>query len=834
MPVPGREEVNGVADGSVVIDTTIDTNGIDKGIRKASAKMLKMNQSIHKTQDEIKRIKSEMEDLKNTEVPTEEFSKLSAKVKTAENNFNSLISRREALESEGYSLGDKEWNALNRQVENARIKLQGYKSELDAVEQKSISGAATAKYAQLENQLAKNNQTLQVQARRYEELAAAESRASESGNKVSNGIKRIEAASRTGFKNMLSGAKKSGSGFNNLSQKVKQFGSRLSNVLKSVFIFTVLNKAFTALKERMGTLVSANAQLSGSLAQIKGNLNTAFQSIFSAALPALNALFSALVKVTSAIAAFISGIFGKSVKASQAAAQAADKQASSIGGVGKAASKASKQLMSFDDAQILSSNDSDSDAGGGYSASEGITPAYGDIDTSFADKWVQQIEDAWANADFTDVGMTVGEKINAALNAIPWDGIKKTFNRIASSIATFLNGFLAGTDWTLVGNTIAEGLNTAFGFLHTFVTTFNWSSLGTALANTINGFIQRTDFKQIAQTISGAINGLLATIVSFITTTDWAEIGRSIVQLIVNIDWGQLLIQLGQGLMGLVVGAFELLFGIVGELTASVADFFRNIGLDGIAGFFEGIANNLATAAQWIKDKFNEYIVQPVKDFFGIHSPSTLFASFGQFLIEGLKNGIIAKIAAIPGIFKEKFTQAWNMVKSIFSISNISSFFGTVISKIKGLFQNVGSAIGSAVGKTFASGVNTIFSTIESIVNGFINMINGAIGIINKVPGVKLSKLSTVSLPRLATGTVVPANYGEFAAILGDNKREPEVVSPVSTMKQAFKEALSEMGDTGSKNINLTVNLDGQTVYKTVVKYNDRNTKITGKNALAY
>lgn len=49
-------------------------------------------------------------------------------------------------------------------------------------------------------------------------------------------------------------------------------------------------------------------------------------------------------------------------------------------------------------------------------------------------------------------------------------------------------------------------------------------------------------------------------------------------------------------------------------------------------------------------------------------------------------------------------------------------------------------------------------------------------------------------MPRLATGTVVPPRAGEFAAILGDNKRETEVVSPLSTMKQALLEALQEAG----------------------------------------
>ena len=91
-------------------------------------------------------------------------------------------------------------------------------------------------------------------------------------------------------------------------------------------------------------------------------------------------------------------------------------------------------------------------------------------------------------------------------------------------------------------------------------------------------------------------------------------------------------------------------------------------------------------------------------------------------------------------------------------------------------------------------------------------------------------------IPKLATGTVVPANYGEFLAVLGDNKRETEVVSPLSTMKQALKEALAESGGAGggSQPIQITLKLDGKTVYKTVVEVNKKETQRTGVNALAY
>lgn len=84
-------------------------------------------------------------------------------------------------------------------------------------------------------------------------------------------------------------------------------------------------------------------------------------------------------------------------------------------------------------------------------------------------------------------------------------------------------------------------------------------------------------------------------------------------------------------------------------------------------------------------------------------------------------------------------------------------------------------------------------------------------------------------VPRLATGTVVPPRAGEFAAILGDNNRETEVVSPLSTMKQALKEALMESGFAGvQRDINIELVLDGQRFARAVYKANNQETQRVG------
>ena len=88
------------------------------------------------------------------------------------------------------------------------------------------------------------------------------------------------------------------------------------------------------------------------------------------------------------------------------------------------------------------------------------------------------------------------------------------------------------------------------------------------------------------------------------------------------------------------------------------------------------------------------------------------------------------------------------------------------------------------------------------------------------------SAASMYNMPRLATGTVVPPRAGEFAAILGDNKRETEVVSPLSTMKQALKEALAESG--GSRDITVIMEVDGRRFGQAVYKANNEEKQRVG------
>lgn len=82
----------------------------------------------------------------------------------------------------------------------------------------------------------------------------------------------------------------------------------------------------------------------------------------------------------------------------------------------------------------------------------------------------------------------------------------------------------------------------------------------------------------------------------------------------------------------------------------------------------------------------------------------------------------------------------------------------------------------------------------------------------------KRATASGMDIPGFAKGGVVPPNQ-PFLAVLGDNRQEPEVVSPYSTIKQAASDALSERGSsagTGRGDIYLDGKKVGRVLYSSI------------------
>lgn len=159
----------------------------------------------------------------------------------------------------------------------------------------------------------------------------------------------------------------------NVSEQLKKFTKRIAGLAKRVFIFAMITKALRTMRKMLLSTIGADKQMSTSLAQIKGNLISAFAPIYNYILPAIRTLLAWLAKLTAVVSVFINSLFGKTASQADASAKALYNQASATEAAGDAAEKAKKQLSGLDEMNRWESNDS---SGGGGGGSSGAAPKF--------------------------------------------------------------------------------------------------------------------------------------------------------------------------------------------------------------------------------------------------------------------------------------------------------------------------------------------------------------------------------------------------------------------------------------------------------------------------
>lgn len=222
----------------------------------------------------------------------------------------------------------------------------------------------------------------------------------------------------------------------------------------------------------------------------------------------------------------------------------------------------------------------------------------------------------------------------------------------------------------------------------------------------------------------------------------------------------------------LVTTIVSLLVSLAPRIGQAFADIFSGIG-----SFFENVLS-----------------------FFGNFADNAIkgFSTFGANIHKGLTD--------IGKWFADVFQGAYNFVTGIFS--NIGNFFKGVWDKIASIFTGIGKTIGSAVEGAFKATVNGVLSFIEGFVNTPINILNNFIDAINWAfgfIGVNLGKIGTISLPRMATGGIVPASNGGQLILAGEGGQDEWVV-PESKMASLI-EQIQQSNTEGLGNV--TINLYG-------------------------
>lgn len=210
---------------------------------------------------------------------------------------------------------------------------------------------------------------------------------------------------------------------------------------------------------------------------------------------------------------------------------------------------------------------------------------------------------------------------------------------------------------------------------------------------------------------------------------------------------------------------------------------------------------------KWVQDRLYPVVVTCFRNMMNIVEP--IIAGFTD-----RANGIITVLKGIvqfiTGVFTGNWSKAWSGIKNIFkgAFDTMAASAKAPLNVIIALFENLVNRIGSGINKLI-HGFNSIRWDVPDWVPG----IGG------RSLGFNIKQIPAVKLPRLAQGAWVAANNPQLA-IVGDNTREGEIVSPESKIREQVELALAKVGGLAQK-VKLQIELlirypDGRTIIKTI------------------
>lgn len=574
----------------------------------------------------------------------------------------------------------------------------------------------------------------------------------------------------------------------NVSEQFKKFTKRIAGLAKRVFIFTMITKALRTMRKMLLSTIGADKQMSTSLAQIRGNLISAFAPIYNYILPAIRTLLAWLAKLTAVVSVFINSLFGKTASQADASAKALYNQASATEAAGDAAEKAKKQLSGLDEMNRWESNDSSGGGGGG--GSSGIAPKFDlsdQVDTGKIGKIAAVVRELSPYVAAVAAGFAawkIGKKFLGNLSKA-----KQLALAVAGAVLMAINvvdmlkngiNFDNLTGYIIGAAVAVTGLGLAFGVLGGAITAIvaGLVLLGVAIRDVIkNGFNSKnlTAITVALLTIGGAIaiiTGawiplLIAAIAAVVVwiVAKWTSIKDWISKTISSIDAA-----FEQHLANVEAGAAAAVDWLIAKWTA-VKDWFR--------GLWEKVSSGAVAAWDGIKSAFK----------------------------------------SVPEWFQSKFRDAWQKVKDVFSAG------GRIWSGIKEGIENTFRTVVNAI----IRGMNTIIAVPFNKINSMLNTIRNAhfLGISPFQNMWGVNPLPVPQIPMLARGAVIPANR-QFLAVLGDQRNGNNLEAPESLLRQIVRE---EAGSAGSR-YEFIARLDRRTLFDEVITEAKLRKGQTGKNPL--
>lgn len=753
-----------MADGKIVVKAEVDAKNAQKELDSLTKKIDKMEEELNKSTGEQSGIKAQLDAAKEAAKQTEAAIK---SLKDEASRIKDVTSGNVSASPDDYIA------AYSRQAE---VAAQLKEQETALRQQDKIVESLDGKYARITDKV--NEQTAA--------LDAAKTRAGELTEKITSAhgaTERMALASEKASKSM------------------DTFGKRVSGLFKRILVFSLISKALQSLRTWLGKTIMRNEEARAAVARLKASLLTLAQPILEVVIPVFVKLVNILAQVVTAIAKFFGMLSGKSWSAQKSAAAGLNEEQKALEGVGAAAEDAGKSMAGFDEINQLTSNNAGAGGGGGSgtSASDAISPDFSSLD--MAEDELNDILGivgaiaagllAWKIASlFTDSLSTIGGLALAAAGgfALVYFWLDAWNNGI--DLENFL-GMLGGLA------ALAGGLAIAFGPIAAGIALVagGLAMLVVGIKDVIeNGFNLENTLTIIAGLFAAGLGISLLT-GSWIPLLIAAIVGI-LVALVSFTGHGEELIN---GLKDVVEGFGKFFKGVfTGDL---------KLAAEGAKQIWAGLKQAWNAIVNSIKDAWNAFV-----EWLRSKNPAlaNIFETIGKLFgdqYESWKKILSGLITFISGVFTGDWKKAWNGVLDV----------------LKGIWNLIVGTIEGAI-NLIIDGINLLISALNKIqvnIPDWVPLLGG------RTFGVNIPPVTRVSLPRLASGAVIPPN-SEFLAVLGDQKSGTNIETPLATMVQAFKQAMAETGGMGGRNITVVMQVDKREFARAVYTANNDETQRVG------
>ncbi len=651
---------------------------------------------------------------------TEEYAQLNGELEAAKNSLSEMQAEvgKATMHTQGLLSVMRNAPPLTEQIKNG---FEEMKSKTKSIGQALKSAGAAAKNA-FQHPLQTMNQAAGSATAAVRGIAQNGIRGLKSfGKSVLNSVKNLKL-----FKKSSAGAGNGIGNLGKKLLSIGGMMKRMITRKAISAMFTGAKEGMDNLAQYSGTTNKSLSALKSSLTQLKNSFATAFAPLINAVMPILTKFIGHISAAATYIGKLFASLTGAKTFTKATAVQ--EDYAASLDKTGKNAKKAQKSLLGMDEINALSDNSDSGNDAGSVSPSDMFTdvPIESEI-TAFTERIKEAFRSGNFSEIGQILGDSINGVLETVRSKIQWDTVGEKVTQTVKGIADGFNGLIHSVQWETLGDTVAQGLNTVLNTLYLLITEFDWAGTAEAFAQSLNGLVTGFDWAKLGETVSKMITTALGMLRTAITTFDWKNLGNSIADFINNIDWVSIISGLTSDISAIVVAALDLVVGFVeqidwaklgndlwnslvgiitnidwGKLISDLFELFgaawaagtqliaglmeavwtsfkqgfedikekyfskymNEFGELTIEGFFQGISDMLSDVGTWIKDHIFQPFIDGFKNAFGIHSPSTVMAEQGGFIISGLKNGI---------------TSAW---------SNITTFFSNAVNGIKTTLSN--------------------------------------------------------------------------------------------------------------------------------------------------